>query len=72
LPDALVVTDDDILQDEGEAYAAKLAQAGARVTAVRYNGTMHDFVMLNPLADTPAARGAIAQSIAALKGALGA
>ena len=70
LPDALVVTDDDILQDEGEAYAAKLAQAGARVTAVRYNGTIHDFAMLNPLADTPAARGAIAQSIAALKGAL--
>ena len=70
LPDALVVTDDDILQDEGEAYAAKLGQAGARVTCVRYNGTIHDFAMLNPLADTPAARGAIAQSIAALKAAL--
>ena len=70
LPDALVVTDDDILQDEGEAYAAKLAAAGARVTTVRYNGTIHDFAMLNPLADTPAARGAIAQAIAALKGAL--
>jgi acetyl esterase len=70
LPDALIVTDDDILQDEGEAYAAKLAQAGARVTAVRYNGTIHDFAMLNPLADTPAARGAIAQAIAALRTAL--
>jgi catechol 2,3-dioxygenase-like lactoylglutathione lyase family enzyme len=38
LPDALLITDDDILQDEGEAYAYKLAQAGARVTTVRYNG----------------------------------
>jgi acetyl esterase len=70
LPDALVITDDDILQEEGEAYATKLAQAGVRVTAVRYNGTIHDFVMLNPLADTPAARGAIQQAIDALKGAL--
>ena len=70
LPDALIVTDDDILQDEGEAYAAKLSQAGARVTAVRYNGTIHDFAMLNPLADTPAARGAIQQAITALRTAL--
>ena len=70
LPDALIITDDDILQDEGEAYAAKLGQAGVRVTAVRYNQTLHDFVMLNPLADTPAARGAIQQAISALRGAL--
>jgi acetyl esterase len=70
LPDALIITDDDILQDEGEAYAAKLSQAGVRVTAVRYNQTIHDFVMLNPLADTPAVRGAVAQAIAALKSAL--
>jgi acetyl esterase len=70
LPDALIVTDDDILQDEGEAYAYKLAQAGARVTRVRYNGTVHDFAMLNPLADTPAARGAIEQAITSLKSVL--
>jgi acetyl esterase len=70
LPDALIITDDDILQDEGEAYAAKLGQAGVRVTAVRYNQTVHDFVMLNPLAETPAVRGAIQQAIDALKGAL--
>jgi acetyl esterase len=70
LPDALIVTDDDILQEEGEAYAAKLGQAGVRVTAVRYNQTLHDFVMLNPLADTPAVRGAIQQAITALRGAL--
>jgi acetyl esterase len=38
---------------------------------VRYNGTIHDFVVLNALADTPAARGAIEQIICALKSALG-
>jgi acetyl esterase len=70
LPDALIITDDDILQDEGEAYAAKLGQGGARVTAVRYNQTIHDFAMLNPLADTPAARGAIGQAVMALRTAL--
>jgi acetyl esterase len=70
LPDALIITDDDILQEEGEAYAAKLGQAGVRVTAVRYNQTIHDFAMLNPLADTPAVRGAVEQAISALKSAL--
>ena len=70
LPDALLITDGDILRDEGEAYASKLSQAGIRVTSVRYNQTIHDFAMLNPLADTPAARGAIQQAITALKDAL--
>jgi acetyl esterase len=70
LPDALVIVDDDILRDEGEAYADKLAQAGTRVTSVRYNETIHDFVMLNPLANTPATRAAIQQAIDALKTAL--
>jgi len=71
LPEALVVTDEnDVLRDEGEAYAEKLSSAGVRVTSVRYNGTIHDFVMLNALADTPAARGAIAQAIGILRGAL--
>jgi acetyl esterase len=67
LPDALIVTDDDILRDEGEAYAAKLGQAGVRVASVRYNQTVHDFVMLNPLANTPAVRAAIKQAVTALK-----
>jgi acetyl esterase len=70
LPDALVIVDGDILRDEGEAYADKLSQAGARVTSIRFNETIHDFVMLNPLANTPPVRGAIDQAVIALKRAL--
>jgi acetyl esterase len=51
----------DVLRDEGEAYAASLRAAGVPVTSVRYNGTIHDFVMLNALKDTAAARAATAQ-----------
>ena len=45
-----------MLRDEGEAFANKLRDAGVPVTAVRYQGTIHDFVMLNALAGTHAAR----------------
>jgi acetyl esterase len=59
-PPALIITDEnDVLRDEGEAYAHKLIQAGVNVTAVRYLGTIHDFVMLNALVGTPAACSAI-------------
>jgi acetyl esterase len=72
LPEALVIVDEnDVLRDEGEAYARRLSNAGVRVTSTRYNGTIHDFVMLNALADTPAARGAIEQAVCALKATLG-
>jgi acetyl esterase/lipase len=60
LPPALVINGEfDVLRDEGEAYAHKLIEAGVRVTAVRYLGTIHDFVMLNPITETPATRAAI-------------
>ena len=67
LPDVLVITaENDVLRDKGEAYARKLWEAGVRVTCTRYIGTIRDFVMLNAIADTPAARGTIAQANAAL------
>jgi dienelactone hydrolase len=71
LPNALVITaENDVLRDEGEAYARKLWEAGVRVTCTRYVGTIHDFVMLNDIADAPAARSAIAQANDALISAL--
>ncbi|MFG3155899.1 alpha/beta hydrolase [Streptomyces sp. NPDC048219] len=71
LPPALVITGEaDVLRDEGEAYANKLREAGVPVTAVRYQGVIHDFVMLNALHETHAAQAAIAQAVAALRTAL--
>jgi len=71
LPDAMIMTvESDVLRDEGETYARKLADANVRVTCLRYLGTIHDFVMLNALADTPAARSAVAQAVHALREAL--
>ena len=72
LPPALVIVDEnDVLRDEGEAYAAKLTQAGVPTTGIRYNGIFHDFMMLNPLRSTQAATGAIEQAIHFLVKALG-
>ncbi len=72
LPPALLFVDEaDVLRDEGEAYAAKLRAAGVPVTTVRYDGTVHDFMLLNSLSQTRAARAAIAQATAFLRAALG-
>jgi acetyl esterase/lipase len=72
LPPALIITAEaDVLRDEGEAYAGKLRAAGVPVTAVRYQGVIHDFVMLNALRGTHAAQAAIAQTAAFLRDALG-
>lgn len=56
-----------MLRDEGEAYAAKLRAAGVPVTAVRYQGIIHDFVMLNALRGTNAAGAAITQAAGCLR-----
>ena len=68
LPPALIINGEfDVLRDEGEAYAHKLIEAGVPVTGVRYHGTIHDFVMLNPITDTPPVRAAIEQASHMLK-----
>jgi acetyl esterase len=73
LPQALIITGEaDVLRDEGEQYAARLRQAGVPTTAVRYQGIVHDFVMVNTLHETYAAQAAIAQAVAFLKAALNA
>jgi acetyl esterase len=68
LPPALVLAvENDVLRDEGEAYASKLREAGVLTTSVRYNGIIHDFMMLNSLRDTQSTRAAIGQAVAALR-----
>ncbi|AKN73100.1 esterase [Streptomyces sp. PBH53] len=71
LPPALVITAEaDVLRDEGEAYANKLREAGVPVTAVRFQGIIHDFVMLNALRGTHAAEAAVTMAARTLHTAL--
>ncbi|MCF2446661.1 alpha/beta hydrolase [Dyadobacter sp. CY345] len=68
LPPALVqVAENDILRDEGEAYGRKLEQAGVKVTTVRYNGVIHDFGLLNGLAEIPQTKSLFVQAAAELR-----
>jgi acetyl esterase/lipase len=68
LPPTLVQTaEKDVLRDEGEAYARKLDAAGVSVVVTRYNGMIHDFGLLNVLADVPATRAALHQASEELK-----
>ena len=70
-PTFLCVDEADVLRDEGESYAAKLRAAGVPVTTVRYDGTIHDFMLLNALSDTKATRAAIREATAQLHAAFG-
>jgi acetyl esterase len=72
LPPALVIVDEnDLLRDQGEAYADKLRGAGVPTTSVRFNGTIHDFMRLNALRDSESTRAAISLAVAALRRAFG-
>lgn len=65
LPPAMVLNGEaDVLRTEGEAYARRLRRAGVEVTAMRFQGTIHDFVMLNALDRTEACRAAMDASTA--------
>ena len=71
LPPALIQTaQNDVLRDEGEAYARHMDEAGVNVTATRYNGMIHDWGLLNPLAAVPATRSSMLQAAVELKRAL--
>jgi acetyl esterase len=71
LPPTLIQTaENDVLRDEGEAYARKLDEAGVDVTCVRYNGAIHDFGLLNALRDVAGTDAALRQAAAELAGHL--
>jgi acetyl esterase len=72
LPPSLVIVDEnDVLRDQGEAYADKLREAGVPTTSVRFNGTIHDFMRLNALRDSESTQAAITLAVAALRRAFG-
>jgi acetyl esterase len=72
LPEAFVIVDEnDVLRDEGEAYARKLIEAGVRTTSIRFNGAVHDFLMVNTVRETAATTAALEQAIRVLRKALG-
>jgi len=69
LPPALIVTAEfDPLRDEGEAYADALEAAGNQVTAVRYDGMVHDFMATAALFES--SRKGLLETVSALKAAL--
>jgi len=71
LPPALVqVAENDVLRDEGEAYARKMDEAGVPVTLVRVQGVIHDYGLLNPIAKVPVVQSALRYAAEELKNAL--
>ena len=73
LPPTVVITAEcDVLRDEGEAYAARLAAAGVPVTARRIDSLPHGFIRLHNLVDAAdTALSTIAADLARLATAAG-
>lgn len=68
LPETMIINGQaDVLRSEGEAFGEKLRQAGVEVTAIRVQGIIHDFVMLNALDRTRACRTAMDASVEWIK-----
>lgn len=64
-PETMIINGQaDVLRSEGEAFGEKLRCAGVEVTALRVQGIIHDFVMLNALDQTNACRTAMDASTA--------
>lgn len=71
LPPALVqLAENDILFDEGLAYARKLDEAGVPTTIQTFNGFIHDYGLLNPLDHIDAVKFSSEQAALGLKKAL--
>ncbi|MCG2615746.1 alpha/beta hydrolase [Terrimonas sp. NA20] len=68
LPPVIIQTaENDVLRDEGEAFAHKLDEAGVAVSLTRHGGMIHDYGLLNPITMMPAIRVAIFQAAASIK-----
>ena len=64
LPQAMILNGEaDVLRSEGEAYANRLRLAGVDVTQARFQGIIHDFVMLNALNLTNGCRAAMDSAV---------
>lgn len=66
-PTLITVAENDILRDQGEALGRKLNKAGVKVSAIRFNGVIHDWGMLNGYARIPETYTLIGISAAMLK-----